>query len=520
MGAVICGLIYALALVVTILSPPLPHHGQHSMLATLRTAHTNLQANGHLANIRISWQDEFFVTLLKTGFKILWAATEAVYFNEDTNVTVAPRTWLEEKKYNDVSKALATSRRIQAAIPTELRGDFSRADRIGLIEEDQVLSADGVHLLSGFARERKTTKNATSARLAASKEEGLGVALRNGRWLHTIQFLKGVFKICAASFAWVGITILQSVGLRAPDWLINLTRHNSRSQTSQADPQEHPKFLEFWMLSDEGELSLPVNANVDVEIETRKRLQNSEDSNDHSEQAIDSNLYGWWKSGGWWGELDSSGPYDPGPQDDNEDATSIISISNASGSVSGNESDSSDDGRRTPTQKNPQTDSRGATPLEDNFLTKLARLLDPKTLEENEEARLLGRRLGRQGPMTRSQYQQSLHKDTLSLLTPEKEEDLLEQIILSRRAAPPRTNNTSHYSTTGSSNSWNQGAAGLGTEGPQCVVCHSAPRTILVWPCRCLSLCEDCRISLAMNNFGSCVCCRRDVMAFSRLYVP
>jgi len=521
LGAVICGLIYALALVITMLSPPLPHHGHGSLLETLRTAHTNLQANGHLANIRISWQDEFFVTLLKTGFKILWAATEAVYFNEDTNVTVAPRTWLEEKKFNDVSKALATSRRIQATIPTELRGDLSRADRIGLIEEDQILSADGMHLLSGFARERKTTKHATNTQPAASKEEGVGVALRNGRWLHTIQFMRGVIGVCATSLARVEITLLQSVGLRAPDWLVNLTRHNSRSETSQTDSQEQPKFLEFWMLSDEGELSLPVDANVDVEIETRRRLQNSESSNDHSEQAIDSNLYGWWKNGGWWGELDSSGAYDPGPQDDDEDTTSIISRSNASASVSGNESDSDDeDGRRTPTQKDPQPASRGATPLEDNFLIKLAHLLDPKTLEENEEARLLGRRLGRQGPMTRSQYQQSLHNDTLSLLNPEKEEDLLEQIILSRRAARARTNTTIHYSAAGSSNSWNQGAAGLGADGPQCVVCHSAPRTILVWPCRCLSLCEDCRISLAMNNFGNCVCCRRDVVAFSRLYVP
>jgi len=266
LGAVICGLIYALALVITLLSPPLPHHGRGSLLETLRTAHTNLQANGHLANIRISWQDEFFVTLLKTGFKILWAATEAVYFNEDTNVTVAPRTWLEEKKYNDVSKALATSRRIQATIPTELRGDLSRADRIGLIEEDQILSADGVHLLSGFARERKTTKHTPNARPAASKEEGVGVALRNGRWLHTIHFMRGVFGICATSLAWVEITLLQSVGLRAPDWLVNLTRHNSSPEMSQADAQEQPKFLEFWMLSDEGELSLPVDANVDVEI--------------------------------------------------------------------------------------------------------------------------------------------------------------------------------------------------------------------------------------------------------------
>jgi hypothetical protein len=33
-------------------------------------------------------------------------------------------------------------------------------------------------------------------------------------------------------------------------------------------------------------------------------------------------------------------------------------------------------------------------------------------------------------------------------------------------------------------------------------------------------LCDDCRVSLAMNNFEKCVCCRREVISFSRIYVP
>ena len=68
--------------------------------------------------------------------------------------------------------------------------------------------------------------------------------------------------------------------------------------------------------------------------------------------------------------------------------------------------------------------------------------------------------------------------------------------------------------------SWATGADGLGPDGPQCVVCQSAPRTVIVWPCRCLSLCDDCRVSLAMNNFDKCVCCRREVISFSRIFVP
>jgi len=99
-------------------------------------------------------------------------------------------------------------------------------------------------------------------------------------------------------------------------------------------------------------------------------------------------------------------------------------------------------------------------------------------------------------------------------LTAQEEGEVLESLILSRRnkkaAAPARTEDV--------------GAGGDDDEdrqaGPPCVVCHSSPRTIIAWPCRCLCVCEDCRVSLALNNFGNCVTCRRAVQGFVRLYVP
>jgi len=99
-------------------------------------------------------------------------------------------------------------------------------------------------------------------------------------------------------------------------------------------------------------------------------------------------------------------------------------------------------------------------------------------------------------------------------LTPEEEAQILEHLITSRRAF----HNATAATTTPSS--WAEGASGMGEGGPQCVVCQSAPRSIIVWPCRCLSLCDDCRVTLAMNNFDKCVCCRRDVGSFSRIFVP
>jgi len=56
-----------------------------------------------------------------------------------------------------------------------------------------------------------------------------------------------------------------------------------------------------------------------------------------------------------------------------------------------------------------------------------------------------------------------------------------------------------------------------------CVVCTIEPRDTILWPCRCLALCNECRESLASRlaaNDHLCPCCRRRVEGYSRIYVP
>lgn len=53
-----------------------------------------------------------------------------------------------------------------------------------------------------------------------------------------------------------------------------------------------------------------------------------------------------------------------------------------------------------------------------------------------------------------------------------------------------------------------------------CVVCQCSARQVILWPCRCLAVCEECRMALVAQNFKGCVCCRRDVKSFSRIFVP
>ncbi|KAJ2747477.1 hypothetical protein GGI20_000466 [Coemansia sp. BCRC 34301] len=63
------------------------------------------------------------------------------------------------------------------------------------------------------------------------------------------------------------------------------------------------------------------------------------------------------------------------------------------------------------------------------------------------------------------------------------------------------------------------GSANAGEDdGVFCVVCWKSPRCIMLRPCRCLCLCNECRAALALRDFDHCPCCRRTVVAYSRVY--
>lgn len=56
-----------------------------------------------------------------------------------------------------------------------------------------------------------------------------------------------------------------------------------------------------------------------------------------------------------------------------------------------------------------------------------------------------------------------------------------------------------------------------------CVVCTVEPRDTILWPCRCLALCNECRENLAERLSAKdhmCPCCRKKVEGFSRIYIP
>lgn len=56
-----------------------------------------------------------------------------------------------------------------------------------------------------------------------------------------------------------------------------------------------------------------------------------------------------------------------------------------------------------------------------------------------------------------------------------------------------------------------------------CVICMVQTRDVILWPCRCLLMCSDCRESLAARLSAkdhACPNCRTKVEGYSRIYVP
>ncbi|KIX08616.1 uncharacterized protein Z518_03272 [Rhinocladiella mackenziei CBS 650.93] len=576
-GIGICFLIYLVALTFTAVSLGTnPHIPQPTSLnERLSIAHDNLQAAVQTRGVNIRWHEDFYTALLRVGFAALTAASEAVFLNEGRSVEVRQFTWLEEDRLDEFESARSE------------RGAFSNNQQFQILEEYGLPPSSpggtdkGGVWESGYAKERKFDKKEGELESKDSfvyptpRTGGVGAVQRTTRFYLLMIYLRGIVFLIGGYIGFGFGILLDSIGITArPRWLRKIVGRSLKRMNAERNAMNHGGALDFWFLTEDGKLVTPGDNEVDIEPELRRRLT-TEFSEDEVDELLDSKLYDWWKSGGWFGTKDDSGDYQPSTTDDVDDTTSMISISTEA-SVDANEGDeeneweSEAEGQRTPTQSSVEPswsfsaiDTRESTPgVTDSPLdaATLARLLNPPDKESREEARILASHLASAssdypsaGIMTRSRYRremeserarvllagrtphpaksdsqsQSIHVPTISLyneantsgprpLTSTEETEVLESLILSRRrkhAPPPRTKNGMQDRAADEDED-------SGRAGPPCVVCQTAARTIIAWPCRCLCVCEDCRVSLALNNFGNCVTCRRSVQGFVRLYVP
>jgi hypothetical protein len=513
-------MIYAIALCLSAFSLPSGQQVPGSLKERLVMAHENLQANLSLSNIRISMHMDFYTALLKVGFMALTAASEAVYLNEGREVVVKTWTWLDDDRLKELERS---SHDLGALRDIGAIADDSLVDGVGLVEEKNALLAKVLrNSRSGYAKER-TTQKVTKRKSASHqmRRDGIGANERTGRWLMAYGFFKGIFWLVIGWVAKGLVKLLTKIGITyRPRWLSRLTRREKKEKRPENSIKSDLDHLQLWMLSDDGRKVLPGDERICIEREMRKRVTEEMGSTwtPEHEKTVNDRLYGWWLSGGLWGGDDSSGNYAPPERDD--DLTSVISetsttVESDDSNAWESESEPSS-GQMTPTLADPSPMGRRDVTLDPQYL---AQLLAPKTPAQKEESRYLSQHLSHRGILTRSRFRTATYRDRTEIfhgrpgktpLSTDDEAELLELIILSRRSKPGAEGERP----------WTTGSEGLGAAGPFCVVCQSASRSVIVWPCRCLSLCDDCRVSLAMNNFDKCVCCRRDVLGFSRIYVP
>lgn len=536
-GILACGAIYVLALLLTAFSLPSDLPRPTSFRERLAFAHANMQGSTQVQNVRFNFHDDFYTTLVRIGYSSLTAASEAVFLNEGKRVVAKQFTWLEEDRLAEILESRFQRKRNSTLSSMDPSADTEDSLSFKIPERR-------VEWRTGYSQEKRFEKRKRRRSMNDDTSLGsIGAFQGPARLHHGYTFFKGIFSLILGWAAFGLVKLLGRAGIvNRPQWLIKLAGTSRKISATKQISQ--PQSMDFWILTDEGVLELPDNNEFDVEKEMRKReMIHNSSWGEQQETVFERKLYNWWKSGGAWGERDESEDYVPS-SDDWDDNTSVVSVSTNGDSEW--ESDVSD-GRKTPTQDNPypseptRTKSTTPDPLIDT--ETLARLLDPKDRESRLEARILSSHLlaGQEGKiMTRSQFKDQIQMERARVLmsnrlthtyfspssedsserrrpSPEEEVEILEKLILSRRQNPPYSRLAG---TDGGQSSWETGASGLGSSGPQCVVCQAAARSIITWPCRCLCICEECRVSLAMNNFGSCVTCRREVAGFVRLWVP
>lgn len=547
-----CAVVYLVALLLTALSlGSNPDIRQPvSFLQRFAIAHGNLQAALQLNGVSVKWGEDIYTAILRVGFFALTAASEAVFLYEGKSVEMRRFTWLEEDRLDEIQRERGGG----AALSTLGDSSFHVIEEHGMPSEDPESSAG---LRSGYAKERKLKKNSENGDTTFQDEKvkvypgpqlgGVGAVQRGTKFYMLFLLWRGIWFLLGGWLAYLVGLSLDYLGVtRRPPWLRMLVGKSQKRAALErtkmrAQAGLRGNILDFWYLNSKGELTTPPQEDMDIEHEMRHRmrLEHPQDDPDRLQRRVDDKLYQWWKSQGWFGTRDDSGDYAPAGDDEDDDTTSVVFFS-TSGSNSETGWEDESDGRRTPTQDNPfstRPTQRQSTPVDSPLdAAALARLLDPPDQAAKDEARILAFHLSTQsgsrgslkpGPVTRSQYRMQREREKsriffaghstastanamkASLLDPAEEARILESLIISRRhACTQRPTAATDAKST------------FAAAGPLCVVCQASPRTIIAWPCRCLALCEDCRVSLALNNFGNCVTCRRNLTGFVRLWVP
>ncbi|RPB29294.1 hypothetical protein L211DRAFT_986 [Terfezia boudieri ATCC MYA-4762] len=536
-GIAICGAIYLLAALFSALAPP-PRRGLEGLIgeqdndlfispaqfdgaADEFPAHrgyfdfSNLQANITLSTLTISWSEDFYTSLLKLGFQCLTAASEATYLNEGAPLRVPGLTWLErerirvlerQRKWDVEKKALENCQVGDAEVAMFANIDNKKGYgnekkeikgwMVGL-PRDYAVGAGGEGGNGDMANERSRGR----------KRRKLGNG-RAKRWVGAVDFVRGLVGV-------LGIWVVRGV-LRVGKKIGVLS---GEEPGEMGDGDEESK---EWEDKDDTENDLDEAA---MQILGENWVDGEKDE-EHRKRLYEAFLQAKTLLPQ---EEDDSGEYIPWrSSDDDRDSSSTVTTTSYSSSLPHSSSSYSYRSRSmTPTLETPCPPSRWGnrhtTTLsvdsvlddkDDNHddedgddddtgssqLQYLAVLLNPQTPEQRSLARIMSSHLA---------APRGKHVTRRSALAHNQEEEVtLERLILQRRRGVG--------GGVGPGVSAGDGR-GEGEGWGLCVVCQMGPRTVVVWPCKCLALCEECRVIEFMRfRWGSCMI--RDFLPFLFLY--
>ncbi|CCF57932.1 hypothetical protein KAFR_0D02840 [Kazachstania africana CBS 2517] len=52
-----------------------------------------------------------------------------------------------------------------------------------------------------------------------------------------------------------------------------------------------------------------------------------------------------------------------------------------------------------------------------------------------------------------------------------------------------------------------------------CIICRQNTRNIILWPCRCMTICDECRVKLGHRGIHSCVSCKNEIYGYSKVHI-
>ncbi|KAK9235476.1 hypothetical protein V1525DRAFT_409827 [Lipomyces kononenkoae] len=476
--------------------------GSIYLLASLFAGGTsNLQSSVRTVNVSLS--EDFYSCLLKLGILVLTSAADATYMAEGPSLVVPETTWIEALEFNrragfeyineipvdpeDGSRGL----RKRLTFSADAVGDYNSAFN----------NSFGVVAPSRPSKKRRR-RHSVSLRHASPRQNSVKSAsgygnhnVRVGGNIHALHGSTAASQRKAGRFGRFVLLYRVRMAYKLVLWCLKMCINLTWKALSRLNRRWH----------------VPVNME-DENVVDGSIQQNVVDA---SNSLSDEDYYSLFLQGDQLPDEDPSGDFEP--SDDEDDFTTLEN----------DEDDTEWASSSALAVAQAAGDTSELFPELSMLDISLSSLLLPRTPEERQLQRVMVAHMSANEIVTRAkmgQYEDRLYgsenvyddySDDSGSDSFDDESMLILSLINERRRHGGKTASTSGYGIADDNDD------GITAYSPSlCVVCHAAQRNIVLWPCRCLAVCEECRVSLALRNFKGCVCCRRDVVSFSRLYVP